>query len=264
MHKPYITKKGKALFFKIGKITPAGIVKLAPSARVNPETKRGKRALGAIEKAGLAPRKAETAHQIISCLRKFAERHKLVGGTKQARDTVKIELQNLIVDSLDVPRPNKDRLKSLMAKRMRIVDATIVARERGRITVEDTLKIFKDLKVQLIKYQKALGIPKGTLESIMPKLNEEIKVLINAKGLKSGNIGAVLKTEKGGIRQTMLEAAAGINASLIADALGGREQLERLNSVLSEVMQRYVNREFPESAADLGEAFERRIFRREE
>lgn len=95
-----------------------------------------------LNKRGFQMESASGADAIIAGLKQFARSSNLVGGTKAARDAMKLEMYGRLLGAVKLPERSRAAVSELLSKRMRIVDNLILARELGAISLSDALVVF--------------------------------------------------------------------------------------------------------------------------
>lgn len=199
-----------------------------------------------------------TPRKIIEHLQTFAKEQGLKGGTEAARNTIRIELQNHVLDLLDLPKEKRDALKTLLAKRMRVIDNSVLAKKIQKVSVQDALTIFGDLHEQIKEHHGLFQshTPINWRE-YTPLLEREIGELRKINEVKKKvPFDLSLQTPQEGHRSELIEAAKQANGILLYHHLG--ENYTEFNNLTTSVMQDYVNKHYPASLADLIEAFEKK------
>jgi hypothetical protein len=203
-----------------------------------------------------------TADQVISHLKEFAREQRLTGGSKQARDTVKIEMQGFLVDSMNLPTETKTILKTLFAKRMLIVDTRFMVQEIGKANVEPALTILKDLQEQIRTYPgvlAGLGISGEQLDAINESAEGRINFIEGATRAKEKlgprQIGVVVTAKPGEMLAILIDSAETVNGILITHHIGGQAKVNELNTILVQVRGEYLDLEFPVNTSDLEKRF---------
>jgi len=187
-------------------------------------------------------------------LKEHASRHGLAGGTKQARDEIRRELQSQAVDMLDLPGSAKEELKSLLSIRILIKDNIARSETVGKANLIEMATILGDFLTRArICGAKILG--EDSEETFMAAISiasKQIRVIESTGLLRDGAFeGAafVLQAEHGGARQNLLLFALALNDSLIERCMQG--EVGKFNAVVSVAMKDYVNVAFPECEIDL-------------
>jgi len=194
-----------------------------------------------------------STESVINHLKAFVEREKLQGGSKIARDQVKIELQNHVVDSLVLPDEKKRELKTLLAKRMRIQDNLILAKNVGRTNVEETLAIFHDFQDQINAHKKGF-LNQVDWSPVLRMLGGEISDLEKASQVKKElGFNIVIKTPQARGRVVLLDFANRINGELLKHHLSSH--FDAFNLLVTHATNNYLNPHFPISHDDLTKQF---------
>ena len=186
-------------------------------------------------------RKALTANEIIKLLEQKAEKTKLMPGTRLARETMQIEMDGLIIDSLNLKRGTKTRLHSLVAKRMRILQMMAELEHKKTMDIEAALIVFRDEKNQLTHRQKFL-VGKASPErraQLHATLREQIALLEQLKALGQKTVSlSNRKTQQG------ILAAANLHNILIRNLYLGKE-IDRFEHLRNDIRDRFLNQRFP-------------------
>ncbi|MBI4399379.1 hypothetical protein HY570_01395 [Candidatus Micrarchaeota archaeon] len=192
---------------------------------------------------------------ILARLDAYVKEGNLNSGTKEARDTAKLELQKLILDSVNVPQKTRDILMDLLAKRMRICDSQGLVLQIGKINLLETIIIFKDLVEQIKKHSLFLSSKtQSDWLRFLPVLEVEVSTLEKiAEGVKGTQVGCVLEAKPQCANHFFIELAKLANILIINHYLG--EESEYFHTMAEDCTIQYLNKYFPASLDDLVASF---------
>jgi DNA-binding FadR family transcriptional regulator len=110
---------------------------------------------------------------MVAHLQEHARQHGLKPDSPFARDSLKLSLQNYIADRLNLPVSEREEVKDLFAKRMRIDHCRIRAEETSKVPTQDLLPVLKDLQSQLKEHRAMLEPILSSTFYVAPAANDK-------------------------------------------------------------------------------------------
>mgnify|MGYP007123666810 CR=1 FL=1 len=184
--------------------------------------------------------KVVTPEWIVKKLQKIARTQKTGLKGNKLRESMLIEMRGIIIDSLLLPKKNKQWAKLLFAKKMRILNVA-ESLTHATLKVNDGLMVLRDARKQL-RHNTHLLLPGASPERIVALRNEfetEIMWLERAKDAERKQV--VMKQAMQA--QPLVMEALKFNDILIAEQLG--PELKRARELENQVGGTYLNHEFP-------------------
>ncbi|MBI4360622.1 hypothetical protein HY572_02500 [Candidatus Micrarchaeota archaeon] len=191
-----------------------------------------------------------TVPSVVAHLERFAKERRLMPGFKPSRDELEIELHGHVLDHLGLGEGVKAKVAELLAKRMRLDYADVVASRYHKLSLPDVHVIFRDFSEQLQEHGvHRLGLPRERVTHLRTLAELFLERHPSEKRRPRASGSVLVSFPKDSEQKSILSVAQTLNEDLLNSYLG--PHAKPVLELLDEVRRKFLQSRYPVHDSDL-------------